>query len=40
MEDAVTEGILSRLTRELDIIFNQSIHSCEDPTIMNLNTST
>lgn len=39
-EDTVKEGILPRLTRELDIIFNQSIHSCEDPTIMNLNTST
>lgn len=39
-EDTVKEGILPHLTRELDIIFNQSIHSCEDPTIMNLNTST
>ena len=38
--NTVKEGILPRLTRELDIIFNQSIHSCEDPTIMNLNTST
>jgi len=40
MEDAVKEGILPRLRRELDIIFNQAIHSCTDPTIMNLNTST
>ena len=38
--NTVKEGILPRLTRELDIIFNQSILSCEDPTIMNLNTST